>query len=499
MEAYETSQSLPESSIAVFKKCCDTFQPYLFQNMLSEDTRRKVPMQLLNPSDSFNETKEVEVSFANFDGNTFEGFPLKRNKTQMTLSHFSKVFHQQLTSIDADSTMKNIYLSQFCILSKDNKNIDLPISHSYLEESILPPLLSLPDIETVNLWANVSYASTTLHYDANHNLLCVFQGEKTIQLLSPLYTEELHAYSAYLETPNHSMFSPQQIFEFIEMKKSINNNYRNNNNSLSIEGIHEYTLCPGDVLLIPEGWWHQVQSKEMTFGINIWFPSSLQLYLQQQKHMHTYILRSCVHSLIEQSESKEINQLPINNMMLKKRGQKRVREDETIFVTDSSISDVDKMATVNDFMARHNDLTDILAGIVDDKAVIQFKDKFFTFLNSVMTEESKNFDFTPLMKEVVYLSFDKSRSTILFPLWEQIWIPLAQLYPQVVMENLGTLSDDVVVRLLKLWDDFVDIDELRADKLFKDFFQNLGDENSQQVYNNKINLYLRNTNILFYF
>lgn len=32
------------------------------------------------------------------------------------------------------------------------------------------------------------------------------------------------------------------------------------------------TLEPGDVLLVPAGWWHYVESLELTVSVNIWLP-----------------------------------------------------------------------------------------------------------------------------------------------------------------------------------------------------------------------------------
>ena len=45
---------------------------------------------------------------------------------------------------------------------------------------------------------------SSLHYDPYHNLLCLVQGEKTVQLMSPELTHLLYPMSILGESPNHS-------------------------------------------------------------------------------------------------------------------------------------------------------------------------------------------------------------------------------------------------------------------------------------------------------
>lgn len=52
----------------------------------------------------------------------------------------------------------------------------------------------------------------------------------------------------------------------------------------------------GDALFIPEGWWHQVESKGVTIAVNFWWASDFEQRLGG--HMDAYYLRRLVHSML---------------------------------------------------------------------------------------------------------------------------------------------------------------------------------------------------------
>ena len=53
----------------------------------------------------------------------------------------------------------------------------------------------------------------------------------------------------------------------------------------------------GDALFIPEGWWHQVDSQDMTIAVNFWWRSAFSKSLQP--HMHAYYLRRVMDGLLD--------------------------------------------------------------------------------------------------------------------------------------------------------------------------------------------------------
>lgn len=58
---------------------------------------------------------------------------------------------------------------------------------------------------------------------------------------------------------------------------------------------HALTAQAGDVLLIPEGWWHQVASSAASIAVNLWWYSAAHAALSQP-HMDAYFLRRCVNT-----------------------------------------------------------------------------------------------------------------------------------------------------------------------------------------------------------
>jgi Cupin-like domain len=119
------------------------------------------------------------------------------------------------------------------------------------------------NLSQINLWANIhSPATSSLHYDPYHNLLCVVTGQKIVRLVPPCATELLHNVApSYAESANHAdddLFNPQR-------RKKIDGN--------SNGQLLEFILNPGDALFLPEGWWHQVASTAGTIAVNFWWGS----------------------------------------------------------------------------------------------------------------------------------------------------------------------------------------------------------------------------------
>jgi hypothetical protein len=138
---------------------------------------------------------------------------------------------------------------------------------------------------------NISKCYSSLHYDANHNLLCLVKGGKTVILISPSYTHLLKALPAYFSSPNHSNLTKDDLMIFTNTFSSDQSN--------SKIGIYKVSLSPGDVLFIPEGWWHAVESDRCSYAVNYWFESPLKQFFEEGKanHMASYLLRAATYSL----------------------------------------------------------------------------------------------------------------------------------------------------------------------------------------------------------
>lgn len=267
-----------------FQQHCHSFTPCVFRNTESFRLKNLNPFHSNQITSSISQ-KLVEVSCS--PTADFHGHPLSRTSAKLSFAQFLTAFQARsgeeialVTGCDA-----HVYLSQCCVYSVNRHEVDVPeMEHFAL--NVLPPIIHRTDLQSINLWANVHASFSGLHYDANHNVLFVIQGRKTVWLFPPSATDMLQPYSAYVESPNHSHRSSQELLAAL-------------GSSTRLQGM-SVELSAGHALFIPEGWWHMVDSVERTVALNYWFLSPLQKLLQQARHMSPYVLRASAHALTEQ-------------------------------------------------------------------------------------------------------------------------------------------------------------------------------------------------------
>lgn len=94
-------------------------------------------------------------------------------------------------------------------------------------------------------WMSYGGTSSQIHVDTDENLLCIIHGAKTLLLISPLYSHELHADETQIV--GVSMINPLSVdFERFPLAKNIR-----------YEIAH---INAGDLIYIPQFWWHHVIS-----------------------------------------------------------------------------------------------------------------------------------------------------------------------------------------------------------------------------------------------
>mmetsp|Transcript_31949 Transcript_31949/g.51865 ORF Transcript_31949/g.51865 Transcript_31949/m.51865 type:complete len:341 (-) Transcript_31949:108-1130(-) len=106
----------------------------------------------------------------------------------------------------------------------------------------------------VNVWLGPSGTTTPLHYDRYHNFLCQVLGEKKITMFAPNSSSYLHPCKPPLN--NTSQVDPYSPGRYSDVLK---------------QPHWEVTLHPGEMLYIPPGWWHHVQSKSASASVNFWW------------------------------------------------------------------------------------------------------------------------------------------------------------------------------------------------------------------------------------
>lgn len=138
-------------------------------------------------------------------------------------------------------------------------------------QSDLPELLEdvpLPTwAESINnryqayLWFGQASNTAQLHFDMPNNIFIQVRGRKKVRLCSP-------EQSALLYPVQGSMSSVSQILD-------IDNCDLEKFSTLKDAKFLEFVLEPGDLMFIPTGWWHQVNSLETAISVSFWWPALL--------------------------------------------------------------------------------------------------------------------------------------------------------------------------------------------------------------------------------
>lgn len=268
-------------------------------------------------------TTLVEVSCAS-DNESFSGHPARREKVDLKTRDFAAAWasHQNNEDHWVLHTELCLYLSQCCIFCRSDPKLcelhDANIVQA--SEDHFHNLCGDVKVDQINLWMNIQQSQSTLHYDANHNLLVLLEGSKTVTLLSPSCTKYLSPASAADEHPNHSTLTTNEVdalaADIIKARTELASKFA---------GCVCYvvTIYKGDALFIPEGWWHQVSSEKCSMAMNYWFPSPLQAALFPSSSaegtgqpndrdggvsMGSYILRAALHQLVQEEQAQQRQQ-----------------------------------------------------------------------------------------------------------------------------------------------------------------------------------------------
>ena len=101
---------------------------------------------------------------------------------------------------------------------------------------------------SVQLWMSPQATTAALHFDGDDNLLCVLRGRKRVALVAP-------ADAARLQPPPEGHHCECDVWRGAPL------------------GVRAdvVDVVAGDVLAIPRGWWHSVQSDPGTVALNYWY------------------------------------------------------------------------------------------------------------------------------------------------------------------------------------------------------------------------------------
>ncbi|KDP21397.1 hypothetical protein JCGZ_21868 [Jatropha curcas] len=179
---------------------------------------------------------------------------------------------------------EQIYLAQVPIMNIDDQE---KVQLRTLREDIqMPTILETKELASINLWMNNAYARSSTHYDPHHNILCIVAGYKQVVLWPPSATPFLYPMPIYGEASNHSSVALENPdFSFYPRAEC------------SMKYSQKVILHAGDALFIPEGWFHQVDSGDLTIAVNFWWRSNIMASMLN--HMDAYYLRRMLRRLTD--------------------------------------------------------------------------------------------------------------------------------------------------------------------------------------------------------
>ncbi|KAG8653920.1 hypothetical protein MANES_05G081900v8 [Manihot esculenta] len=173
--------------------------------------------------------------------------------------------------------------------TEDQERVQLEI----LREDIqMPAFLETKELASINLWMNSALSRSSTHYDPHHNVLCIVAGCKQVVLWPSSASPSLYPMPIYGEASNHSSVALENP-DFSLYPRA----------ECSIKYSQKVILHAGDALFIPEGWFHQVDSSDLTIAVNFWWRSNIMSGMLE--HMDGYYLRRILRRLTD----KEMNHI----------------------------------------------------------------------------------------------------------------------------------------------------------------------------------------------
>ncbi|BFG43090.1 hypothetical protein CerSpe_293640 [Prunus speciosa] len=199
---------------------------------------------------------------------------------------------------------QQIYLAQVPIINTENEErVQL---ESLREDFQTPVFLEDKILASTNLWMNNAQARSSTHYDPHHNLLCVVSGCKQVVLWPPSASAMLYPMPIYGEASNHSSV-PLENPDFSNYPRA----------QCLMEYSQKVILHAGDALFIPEGWFHQVDSDDLTIAVNFWWRSNI--VSNMSEHMDAYYLRIILRRLTDKEMNRVLPKSSLAEMENKKK------------------------------------------------------------------------------------------------------------------------------------------------------------------------------------
>lgn len=146
------------------------------------------------------------------------------------------------------------FLSQYTLANRYLVDEVLP---DMRKDVILPLCLRCEEMSSYffvsYFWMSTGGTSSSIHIDTDENLLCVIHGHKAVLMVSPVYSTFL--YSDESRVLGVSDIDPKAVD--LEKYPDV----------MKIR-YHSAMVEEGDIVYIPQMWWHQVISRQVLVSVN---------------------------------------------------------------------------------------------------------------------------------------------------------------------------------------------------------------------------------------
>ncbi|CDR99481.1 hypothetical protein [Sporisorium scitamineum] len=115
-----------------------------------------------------------------------------------------------------------------------------------------------------NVWIGPAGTYTPLHRDPHENMFAQVVGRKRVHLFAPDLAPFLYINKSGVQRNTSTIASEQELLAPSQDRPLLSN-------ALASENSFVAELGPGDVLYIPQGWYHCVQSLSTSASVNFWY------------------------------------------------------------------------------------------------------------------------------------------------------------------------------------------------------------------------------------
>ena len=245
---------------------------------LLSNSRRPVILRGLNEDFEFLENWTLE-----FFGSLDTEVPVQKPESD-GVNYFFRYF--PISFSDFVSRIKkgeNLYIGAREFLTKNGEASNQDGLAGLASSFRMPPWVDPARIWSANLWIGAGNNRTLLHYDPWNSIQILREGKKTFYILPETASPQMHQYhplnfkALYLGKVLHSKVKPIGIQPQYAKE---------------LQGLKGFKaeIGPGDVIMIPAGFWHYVESEGRNIGINF-FVHAADKSIHRKEPLRTYWIK----------------------------------------------------------------------------------------------------------------------------------------------------------------------------------------------------------------